>query len=59
MLSEEMYPSNKHRREWAEANLQLFYDQQKERIQIMKALSGQDSGQQIIDAIRARQEAES
>jgi len=58
ILAEEMYPKREATREWAEANMQLFYDQEKERIQIMKALQGKDSGQQIIDAIQKRQEAD-
>jgi len=56
-LATEMYPSSANTRSWAESNMQLFYDQEKERIQIMKALQGKDIGQQMIDAIRARQEA--
>jgi len=59
-MAERMYVTNLHRRKWAEINMRLCYDHEQERIQIMKALKGKDSNEsalEIIDAIRARQEA--
>ena len=53
-LAEELYPANKARRSWAEANMQLFYDQEKERIEIMKALTGKDDYKHIVDAMKTR-----
>jgi len=38
-LAEDMYPENKHRREWAFANIQLFYDEERARIRVFKKLS--------------------
>lgn len=38
-LSEDMYPKNTHRREWAFANLEMFYQEERARIRVFKKLS--------------------
>ncbi len=47
----QMYPKNEHRREWALSNMELFYDQEIERMQIMDTLRGHD-GRNVLDLIR-------
>ena len=51
--AERMYPENEHRREWALSNMELFYDQEIERMQIMDTLRGYD-GRNVLDQIRKR-----
>ena len=56
-LTEEWYPYNEHRRAWAVSNLELFYTQERERIQIMNKLSNRTTGDAMVAEIRRRQEA--
>lgn len=39
----EMYPTNKRCREWAQSNMRLFYIQEIERMEIIKRLSSTES----------------
>ena len=52
--AEHLYPENKHRREWAISNMQMFFEQEVERTKIMDTLSGKP-GDNILEQIRKRQ----
>ncbi len=52
--AKEMYPHNVNRRAWALSNMELFHDQEMERIAIMKRLSDTPAitAHEILEGIR-------